>query len=117
MKPAPYWHLRGRARQIAKAKWCKYYEDDRATNPALVFDDYCRKYHLTPPDVEVSFVGDKFLLRCGDKQQILPTDAPVNVARLIFQSLSRPLSACGEAESTNQTRQETNDGQSSPDNQ
>lgn len=106
--PQGYWHLRGRARQIAKAKFVRYYEENRHLKPELVLDDYCHKYHLAKPDVEVSFAADgRLLLRRGGKQYLLATDTPVNVARLVFRSLSKPLSACG-GESTNLTRQENN---------
>lgn len=96
--PQGYWHLRGRARQIAKAKWCKFYEDDRHLNPLLVFSDFCNKYHLPQPEVEVTFIGDKLLLQRGDKQHVLALDTPANVARIVFNYLSKPAQA---AESTN----------------
>lgn len=102
--PQGYWHLTGRARQIAKAKFIRYYEDNRATNPVLVFDDLCRKYHLTPPSLEVSFVADgRLLLRRGDRSQLLAVDAPIQVVRPILNSLSRPAQAAGSTHPRNES--------------
>jgi len=104
MTPAPYWHLRGRARAIAKAKWCKYYEDDRETNPLLVFHDLCRKYNLEAPECEVTFDGDRLRLTLNGRSEILPRDATYTTIKLILHSLLRArgessqLTRCAEIE-------------------
>lgn len=109
MKPAPFWHLRGRERQIAKAKWVKYYEDDRASNPALVFSDLCRKYNLPEPEVEVEFSGDRLRLSCnGRSETILPDDTTYRSLRTIVNYL------CPSAPATAEPihgANESNDGQ------
>lgn len=96
MKPAPYWHLRGRARQIAKAKFVRYYED-RATNPLLVFADLCRKFNLPEPEVKVEFSGDRLRLSCnGRSETILPDNTTYRSLRTIVNYLCTPAPATAE---------------------